>query len=455
MFKKIIIIFMLCNIAFSASAICIRNPSMYEPMPEEWKPFEFDSESGIKKNWNQYVNENGQVGLPTSINILSDEIQPIGSMIHTGGAIPPETYGRIFQPFESEQVLYICSPDEEGKLYEGYIVNTDSYYHRFKVIDSQVPEGVYTSYVKRLGWRAKNVDTGKFVTDKWQLKPLNNLDRDKFGRILIKTKNFSNYEMEIFKIPNPVSTNGGSYNAPNSGNFGKFDPFVFIFFISHSNEANTYYIPNCKEGSTLGSCSNVNPPHVFAVLANRYPGGSSNVTTVKGCAIVQVTPSVVFDKISTSELNNGDSRMGKIEVEYACNDGAEFGTGTNSNAIGFKVPAFSATLAENFGFKDSAGTGVRKLVAENYSDPTSAKGVAIEIFPKDDPIALNWLTSNAIGGGHANGWYKPIGILQNSVEDSVHYYKVEYDVKLSKMNQTEDVRPGRVSANAEVLIIVQ
>lgn len=140
--------------------------------------------------------------------------------------------------------------------------------------------------------------------------------------------------------------------------------------------------------------SSINVPHLFAGLGNKYPGGETSVTTTKGCAIRQVTPSVMFEPISVNELNNGVSRTGIVQVEYACSNGAVFGTGTANNAIGFRVPASSATLAENFGFKNPLGTGVSKLVADNYPDPASAKGVAIEIFPKNDPIALNWLTSS-------------------------------------------------------------
>lgn len=404
-----------------------------------------------------FITGNGPIGLPASINLLSNDIQPIGSIIHDTGPLPAETYGRYLTPFSPEQVLFICTPNEEGQLFEGYIANSDSDAYKHKILHPDVSENTYSTRTKQIGWRAKNLDTGNYITDRWQLRPLTHLDKDKFGRILVKAKNFSRYQLELIKVPYPAPTQYGAYTPGFVTTFGGFDPFVYIYFISRSGETSTYYIPNCVGGALLSSCapSSINVPHLFAGLGNKYPGGETSVTTTKGCAIRQVTPSVMFEPISVNELNNGVSRTGIVQVEYACSNGAVFGTGTANNAIGFRVPASSATLAENFGFKNPLGTGVSKLVADNYPDPASAKGVAIEIFPKNDPIALNWLTSSLKGGGHPNGWYKPNGILQNSESDSVLIYKVEYEVKLSKMSPSENVRPGQVNASAEVLIIVQ
>ncbi|MDR6965086.1 fimbrial protein [Shewanella putrefaciens] len=456
-FKKIVLGLMLLTMSTTAFARCARVNPFSGEWPSEWPAF--DETTGSRKQWNQIDNDGGKLGVPNRLNLASDLVQPVGSVLANGGAAPFTQYGRQYFPFDPEQVLFVCGPDEEGFIFEGYIANRGSVYNGNVVIHPNVPESTYTTFVKQVGWRAKNLTTGKYFSNTLQLRPFTGLDRDIYGRLLVKAKNFSALEFEYIKIPSPVPIDRttSSYTAPNSSGFGYWDPFGFIFFISQKGDSTPSFVPNCHEGDTLSVCglSNIAHTHIPAGLSNIGQGGG--FTTYKGCQVTTVTPTVVFDPISVSELNAGGSRSGKIEVSYNCENGANFGTTAGQNAIGFKVSDASKTIANSFNFK-TTGTAVTKLFSENYGDPGVALGVGIDIFSKGSSVPMNWLTTvTAIGGGNINGWYQPNGVRLNPGTDSVGIYIAEYDVKLSKLPAVagHPVTSGTVYATAELFILVQ
>ncbi|MDR6965087.1 fimbrial protein [Shewanella putrefaciens] len=459
MFKKMLCGFLLFNVSISAMAYCSKNPAYTGQWPSEWQPF--DTTTGIQRYWNQANNDGGRLTLSGKINIASDLVQPVGSILANTGPMEMVQYGRRYTPFDPEQVLYVCSSDEEGLLYEGYVVNrADDRGHL--VTEPNMPENTYASIVQRLGWRAKNLTTGKYFTHKWQLRPFTGLDRDIYGRLLVKAKNFSAVEFEFIKVPSPVMTDLGSYNAPNTSNFGLyFSPFAYIFIISHNTGPTatpTNRIPRCYEGADYFTCpaSGDLYPYIPASISNV---DQARVGRYAGCQIVSVTPSVTFDPISVPELNTGGSRRGKIEITYNCDNNAFFGISAESHALGFKVTDASKNVANSFGFK-TTGTAVTKLFSNNYGDSGVARGVAIDIFPEHYPVPMNWLTNNSLlEGGNLAGWYKPNGIRVNALTEPFAVYKARYDVKLSKFTPLSQpdvsVTAGTVYATAEVLLILQ
>lgn len=459
MLKKLLISGLLFTFSFSASALCIRvNLAASEQWPAGWEPF--DPTTGTKANWNGKIN-GGSLNMPNSINLSSDLIQPIGTQLANGGPVPLTQFGE-FVGFQPEQVLFVCSPDEEGLLYEGFIANMNSAYNGKVVNVPEVPELTFTTFVKRIGWRALHLATGQYFTDRWQLRPLTGLDRDIYGRILVKAKNFSDVQLEYYKIPTPTPfVGGGAYTAPNWTNFGYFDPFGFTALISHNTgptASHTSRIPRCFAGQTMAECSigSISNWYVPGTLSNiQANGGGGGFTTYKGCQVGFVTSNVTFAPISAAELEAGGSRSGQIEVIYHCENGANMGTGTGANAIGFKVTDTSKTIASSLGYTAAGGSGVTKLFSEKYNDPDSARGVAIEIFPENDPVPLNWLTSSAVGGGLPNGWSKPLGVKLNPDTDLFGIYRVKYDVKLAKFNPIVPATPGKVYATAELLLVLQ
>ncbi|MCE9785980.1 fimbrial protein [Shewanella algae] len=458
MFKRILMAFLLLNFTASAFAVCVRQPlAIGQSLPAGWEPF--DSTTGSWAAWNGAVSGGGlNMG---RVNLASDLIQPVGSVIANGGPVPLTQYGEI-AGFSPDQVLFVCSPDEDGLLFEGFIATSNTYQGKL-VVEPDVPEFTQTTFVKRVGWRALHVASGKYFTRKWQLRPLTGLDRDVYGRILVKAKNFSDVQLEYIKLNSPTQTDSGSYTAPNNTGFGYFDPFGWVYLVSHNENhvANGATLPRCKEGQSTTECSayNISDTNIPGILSNTYAhvgGNGGGFTSYKGCVIANVTPSVIFSPISVSELETGGKRTGIIDVEYHCENGANMGTSVGTNAIGFKVSDAAKNIANSFGFR-TTGTGVTKLFSENYGTPGVAKGVAIEMLKNDSIGIMNWLTSSSKGGGNNNGWYMPNGI--NMSPDPIKVFNISYDVVLSKFTPpslpAEPVTPGSVYATAEVLIVVQ
>lgn len=452
----------LLQLSTSVFAKCMRTPDTANVYwPTDWPPV--DTDAGIVKSWVGAGSGGGGLNMGR-VNLLSDSIQPIGEIIANGGPVPITQFGDK-GGFDPEQILFVCTPDEEPYLYEGFIF-TDTVYHGNTVTDPMVPEHTNTTYVKKVGVRALHVDTGKYFTTKWQLKRMDGLDRDKYGRLLVKAKNFSAVQLEYVKIANPtpaVKYDGTEvmHHAPNSTSFGPYDPFGWTFLVSHHPD-NPYErkIPNCREGQHKGQCS----PWAYyewvpGTLGNKNAhlggDGGGGFTSYKGCIFSQVTPSVVFDSISASELEAGEYRSGKIEVIYECENGANFGTSAGTNAIGFKVNNFAKSVAEHFGLLTS-GNGVKKLFSDAYFRDDFAKGVGIELFSSGSQTPMNWLTIDSrMGNGNVDGWYGITGDRLNSDSDPIGIYRAEYDVKLSKFSPVVSVSPGKVIAIAEVVVSIQ
>ncbi|NMD51099.1 fimbrial protein [Shewanella sp. DNRA4] len=462
MFTRLVLTLFLLNFTASAFALCARVPSAAgQSWPAGWEPF--DPTTGVKNNWNGGINGGGlNMG---RVNLASDLVQPIGSVIANGGPVPLTQYGEHVG-FQPEQVLFVCSPNEEGLLYEGFVASNGAYQGGL-VIEPNVPELTHTTFVKRVGWRALHVTTGKYFSRNWQLRPLTGLDRDIYGRILVKAKNFSDVQLEFIKIPSPTQTDStGAYHAPNTTGFGYYDPFGWVSLISHNTEdvSASNKLLDCKDGQSISEChiSSVRYEQIVGPLSNTnaHTGGNGGgFTSYKGCTIANVTPLVIFSPISVSELEGGGKRTGRIDIEYHCENGATFGAAAlGANSIGFKVSDASKNIAYSLGLRTPTGAGVTKLLSENYGAPGVAKGVAIEMLKNDSIGVMNWLTSSSQKlGGNKDGWYSPNGF--NMSPDPIRVYNTSYDVELSRFTPpslpADPVTAGIVYATAEVLIVVQ
>ncbi|MFB2668640.1 fimbrial protein [Shewanella xiamenensis] len=455
MLKKILLGSFLFVWASSTHALCIKTPlTGGDSWPVGWEPF--DSTTGISTYWPGASQMSGGGMKIGSVNIASEIIQPVGSMIGDGGPVPLTSYG-LNVGYQPEQVLFLCSPDEEGFLYEGFIA-TNTNYMRSLITEPGVPENVRTTYIQRIGWRLTHLETGQYFTDKWQLRPLTGLDRDIYGRILVKAKNFSDVQLQYFRTSHPTTISGGySYSAPNKGLWGAWDPFGWVVLISHNNTPPTSKIPRCLPGQTLPECSYGSYGYVPGAISNitsAVGGDGSGFTTYKGCQITHVTPSVTFPSMTLSEVENGSVRTGTIQINFSCENGASLSTLTGGNAIGFKVTDNASLTARNLGFGVAGGTGVTKLFSENYSNTDVAKGVAIELYSPMEVTPMNWLTGTTKGGRELNGWYSP-SALANNPGSTLLEFSTEYTVKLSKFYPSSSVTPGKVYANAEVFLKIQ
>lgn len=96
--------------------------------PRQLYPFAVAQRSGLCRSaygrfgtWSGASNGQGGSGLPAVINIDDGTFQPTGSLLGVGVS----TLAQLARPaLHPEQVLYRCTPDEAGKLYEFFLPPT-------------------------------------------------------------------------------------------------------------------------------------------------------------------------------------------------------------------------------------------------------------------------------------------------------------------------------------------
>ncbi|VEB64140.1 putative fimbrial usher protein StbD [Providencia rustigianii] len=154
---------------------------------------------GTAKSWAGARDDSGSMGTtPKIINVNNDQFQPPGTLVASGFVSMLEAG---YETYEPDQILFRCTADEEGKLKEFYSTNGDyNYGGKILVNPALGLNETYISLGKGLGIRIKNTITGEYYSRYWKARPLNNLERDSKGWILVKAKDFSNMEVELFKI---------------------------------------------------------------------------------------------------------------------------------------------------------------------------------------------------------------------------------------------------------------
>jgi type 1 fimbria pilin len=353
--------------------------------------------------------------------------------------------------FTPEQVLFRCTPDEEGKIYEYYATNGDSTYGgKYEDgADIGLPDA-YATYFKGLLIRVTNTTTGEAYSRYWKARAFTDLDKDGKGWLLVKAKNFSQgVKIELFR-----ASNNQHYGKSNAGNYSHSQPAAYVAF----------------KGGGIGN--NLSPG---ADSENHYDGwygdwpGAVNlynhvyITYSATCMVANVTPYVRFPTISQAELASGAKPSSNVQVRFNCETAtpdsgiSAFKSGTDSGqtAMGLLPDAENVTTAINEGFGTSKG-GVSYLLSDGYgTDPTIATGVGIQISDKSGaPLTLLGQLGN-FGNGETSGWYP---VLDNSdlqgSDSSVSYYSKTLTASLMQL-PGKTATTGKVSANLKVIIQVQ
>lgn len=381
---------------------------------------------------------NGSLGLPSVINVTSDTtFQPPGTLLGIGTATFMQ-YGNNV-PDDPETVFYRCEPADAGQLYEIYSTNGDSIFGGAANYEYGNSIGISAGYAT--AWqgvisRLTNLDTGQYFTNFWKGKPLTNLDKDSRGFLLIKAKNLSRVQAELYRI-NDIAD--GSVTT--TGVYSWTQPLGYVTIVGPgiiapaigSNHLTNYqdwpYWPG-----TVGIYGNVS--------IRRSPS----------CAVSTVTPVVLFPPISVAELTAGATRSVPFTVTFRCQTTAVSGVTTNANAIGFLVSPGSLAAATSLNLITSGGAS--HLLSNNYGAAGVATGVGIRIQRDGQNIKL--LTSEAAGTGYAGGWYPVISVSTSITGSnaSTRSYSETFNAVLGKL-QNQQVKAGKVEATAQVIIRVQ
>lgn len=405
-----------------------------------------DPAYGSFNTWAGAASSGSNGGLPKTLNIGHLSFQPVGTLMASGSDVFYNMSSSAATAYAPEQVLFRCTPDEAGKLYEFYATNgsgeSSGKYEDGLAIG--IPGG-YSTLHNGIVLRVTNSQTGLHYSRYWQSRPLAGLDTDGLGWILVKAKNFSGVRTEIFRVDN-------DHGGIGTGNYTDNNPSAVIAF---------------KGGSIGAALVNGSDTATNMDGYSTYWPGSINlyrkvsIRRSATCLVSNVTPNVLFPSITTSELNYNQTRKATIQIQFSCqttnpdpNTVVNFASGTSmfQTAMGILVPPANAAAAQAEGL---GATGVSHLLSDGYgTDPSVATGVGVQLSDKNN-TALNLLSTLASGSGNAAGWYPVLDAadMVNS-NDGLTYYNKTLTATFTKL-PGKTVTPGVFRAKAQVIIMVQ
>lgn len=427
-------------------AVCVRITSTIR------NPYSFyytEPGKGIVGNWLGAVDTSGTMGTtPKVINVNDNSFQPLGSLIATGYVSFLESGSHRY---DSEQILFRCSPDEEFSLREFYATNGDSIYAGMHLVNPALGlNETYVTAVKDVGIRIKNLSTGEYFSRYWKSRPLTNLDKDSRGWLLVKAKNFSDSSIELFKVDY-----ARTMFAPQTktGVVIWTQPAAYIAFKSKILSF------NLRDGADSFNHYNGFYGH--------WPGAINlhNNLTVKRsgtCGIENVTPHIFFPKISCNELNNNMKVTVPINIRFKCQSGVTENTDFGSDmaslppAIGFLPKEANIAAAKQENLIVASGSGVTHLLSDGYgSMPNIARGVGVRLYQNNgQPLNFILLLSSAAQSS-TYGWYPA---LSNAVfmgeSNGMKSYSTTIKASLERL-PGKTATAGKFDASIQAIIQVQ
>ncbi|MEB7584178.1 fimbrial protein [Serratia rubidaea] len=408
-----------------------------------------DPSKGIGAAWSGSTDTSGSIGtLPTTVNINNSLFQPDGTLIASGTVSALEAGSGSYS---ADQILFRCTADEAGKLYEYYATNGDSEWAGKVEVGAAagLPE-TYRTYANGMALRATNLATGEYYSRYWKARPLTNLETDSQGWILVKARDFSDTKVELFRLSNST----GPMTA--TGVYPQSQPATYIAF----------------QGGGLSPSLSVGADSLsqFSGWYAAWPGAVNlynrlYIRRSATCSVTNVTPLVRFTPITATQLRAGETRQMPITIQFDCQTVTPATTGVgafasgiaaNQTAMGILVnPAnAAAAVAEGVG---TAGSGVSYLLSDGYGvDRNVATGVGIQIS-RPGGATLNLLStlSGAVAAGNRAGWYP---VLDDASAGAITNGVTSYSKTLTATLRAlpgKTVTAGSVSASAQVIIQVQ
>jgi len=407
--------------------------------------------------WIGSVDTAGQGAFPMTINVNVPAFVPDGTLL--GSAVSPiyNLGGNGVGSYSPEQILFRCSPNADGTLYEYYSTNGDSFYAGTNDVSAQsgIPN-TFESYYTGVIFRITNMTTGEYLSRYYLARPLTGLDRDSQGWILVKAKNFSQYRVEMFQcnVCPPGATAG-------TGSWADTQPLGYVAFVGGAPGSTSVIRGNLSVGADSAT-------H-YDGWYDTWPGAIHAYQTVRvrraaTCAVTNTTPVVRFPVMTTAELNEGGSREAPVTIHIQCQSSPPLGmsafvsgTAANQTALGILASPANAQSAMTAGLTTS-GTGVTYLLSDGYGTPGIATGVGVALSrPNGTP--LNFLTNQFVTtGGAAYGWD---AVLNDAVADGpasggfTSYTRTIHATFKAFAPGSTPVTPGRFDATAQVIVRVQ
>jgi type 1 fimbria pilin len=387
---------------------------------------------------------------------ITPQLVPDGTLLASAEALPQDLGAQGVGGYQSEQVLYRCSPDSAGSIYEFYSTNGDNQASGHGSFEASGPSGIPNSYASKyrgLIFRVTNLTTGQPVTHRWKAREMTaELDRDSQGWYLVKVKNFSLYRMELFQC---IRCNFWSLAQDVSGTkvYDYTQPFAYAAF--RGGRSGAIPSPGLREGDEHRL--NVSGWYGNWPLAIN-PLGGVVVKQAATCAVVNTTPVVDFGAMNLEQLEQGASKQAQISIRMMCTGGVVSGVAQNQTALGILAPAFNANIAKALGLT-MGGDAVSYLLSDGYGQSSGvAQGVGVALS-RPSGSALGFLSSEQmVGGGERDGWYPALDDAQliTSVGGGLTLYERNMRVAFKAFAPGRGlVKAGRYQATAQVVVRVQ
>jgi type 1 fimbria pilin len=356
----------------------------------------------VAKSWVGSVGTAGKGAYPMTIQINTPPFVPDGTLLASGVAPFTNLGDSGVGGYSPEQVLFRCSPDSAGSMFEYYSTNGDNAYAGMTDVSAQsgIP-GTYQTYYPGLVSRVTHMTSGEYVSRYWKATPLTNLDVDSQGWFLVKAKNFSQYKMEFFQCS--TCSSGGS---PYTGAWLYTEPIAYSAFVGGASGT------IIKGNLSVGADSAYYYDGWYGTMPGAInPYGNVTVKRSATCAVTNATPVVNFPSITIGELNQGGSRQLPITIQMQCQTtkpanltAFASGTAANQTALGILAPPANAQSATSMGLT-TTGSGVSYLLSDGYgTDSGAATGVGVALS-RPGGAALNFLTNEYVtAGGAKDGW---------------------------------------------------
>lgn len=408
-------------------------------------------------------NDGNSAVIPTGhINILSEYLQPTGSILTTTTVYP----GRN-KLAGDETVLFICDAADENELFEIIGLNEDRVGSYFNV---GIPDFYYT-WFKYVAVRLTHLNSGIIYSTTWQKVPLKNFER--VGeKIHVKGRHLSAVKVDLMKVNTlpPLRETGVSIWCGNNNNEG-------TGISKLPTNSKTDY--TCKQplAYSVFSGPGIGDNNLPGVSVKTFTGwpknwygvtltGGATLSAIPSCVIRNSTPTVEFDPISVQELKSGITRTEPFNVVIECDKLTQAGVAANQTAIGLQVSELAYQRALQLGNLINAKGGVSYLLSDAYGADHMAEGVGIQIADAARPtIPLNFVGWNACmsngtacpADGNLAGWY--------AINDGTYNPQPGGDPSTSMVTKKylatlkpipgEQIKAGEVLARAYILVKIQ
>jgi len=396
------------------------------------------------------------------VNLDNVHLQPPGTLL-SATIVPPTNF--THKGAHADSVLWRCDLADLPELY--FLVSTNGndrvggYVDASTNGDPDLP-GVHATWFAYVGIKLIMEDV---VLSRWYQKvPLQDYDYDEKDntKILIRLRHVPVLRAELYRISKlpPRRQSPVSEHCAGRGTRG----------MGHASSVGTHYIcnqPNAYiqlhgpglRGDKVGDDHLRN--YEFWWAGNGFGYGMHNSATLSNhasCVVRNHTPVVTFPTVAVQQLMQGLQLAQNFSVQLACSDQAQSGMNAGQTAIGIQVSPKAWQAAQALGLVNPAG-GVTHLVAENYDDPDTAKGVGVTVQNPAMASGNLLFVGADLGvnqGGNAAGWYPVlVGAIPTGVLPGVGVeYRQTFTATLGRVGQ-ETVTPGNFQTSATILVKIQ